>query len=307
MPEYTNNTWSHWIIKQIRDGRTWEEIENLCVPAAQAESVFARLREEKGLLPKSLRFSEWRAYVEQQKRVSRADTLIAIFDQNSENRAHLKEWLLHYSMPRSAELERIWFTEDALNKVARYAMGFHIAFISLDDPGGAAIGQRLYECNPDCIIGYYSDRPRELGPLLHSRPYEFFRWSEGEAGFSDRLDDMLSRVVNSRNVFCYETKKMLYCYPVGNILYFQSDLKQVHIKTVVGNDADLYAKLIELEAALDRQGLLDHFIRLHKRYIVNRRLIHRVCKGNHTAELATGEQVPVSEAYYKTVIRALGR
>ncbi len=307
MSRYTNSTWSQWIKKQISEGYSWEDVKNLCVSPDQSEAVFMQLRKEQGLIPQRIQFSEWPSYVEQQRRANRADTLIAVFDRNPENRARLGEWFLRYSMQRSTDLERIWFYEDALDKIERYAMGFHIAFISLDDLEGAAIGHKLYDCNPDCIICYYADTRRDIGPLLHSRPYEFFLWSEGETGFTDRLDDMLCQVVNSKNVFCYETKKMLYCYPVKNLLYFQSDLKFVHIKTVLGNDTDVCAKLTDLEEILDQQRLLDQFIRVHKSFLVNKQFIQRASKNNHTLNLTTGDQVPVSDAYYKAVIKTLSR
>lgn len=292
-------------MEQLQDGYSWADIRNLCVLQEQSESEFARLQEEYGLIPQDLRFSEWPFYVERLRKAGRADTLVAVFDRNSGNRNRLGKWFLHYSMRRSADLEHIWFYEDALNKVDRYAMGFHIALISLDDPEGAAIGHRLCECNPDCIICYYANTHQDLVPLLHSRPYELFLWPEGEEGFARRLDDMLFRVVNSKNVFCYETKKMLCCYPVKNLLYFQSDLKYIHIKTVLGNDAVVCAKLTDVEKVLIQQGLLDQFIRVHKSFLVNRQSIRRVSKQDHTATLTTDEQVPISDAYYKTVIRTL--
>lgn len=307
MPEYTSSTWSHWITRKIREGYSWEEVKNLCVASDQAEALFAQLQVENGFLPQNLQFSEWHSYVEQQKRASRADTLIAVFDRNAENRDRLKKWLLHYSMQRIADLERIWFYEDALNKVERYAMGFHIALISLDDPDGSAIGYRLYECNPDCIICYYANAPQELVSLLHSRPYDFFLWHEGEERFIDKLSDMLFRVVNAKNIFCYETKKLLCFYPVKNLLYFQSDLKYIHIKTVVGNDMVVCSKLADVEESLAKQGLFGQFIRVHKSFLVNKQLIQRISKQDHMVYLATGDRVPISDAYYKTVIRTLGR
>ncbi len=306
MSSYTNNTWNHWIMTQVQEGHSWEDITNLCVSSGQSEIVFERLRDENGLSPQNLRFSEWPFYVEQLRRADKADTLVAIFDCNAENRAKLKQWFLSYSMRRSTDLERICFYEDPLEKVERYAMGFHMALISLDDQNGTAIGYRLCECNPDCIICYYANSHPDFLPLLHSRPYDFFLWAEGEASFANKLDDMLCRVVNSKNVFCYETKKVLFCYPVKNLLYFQSELKNVHIKTVIGNDAVICAKLTDIAEALSQQRLLDQFIRVHKSFLVNRNLIQRVSKQDHTVYLTTGHQVPISDAYYKAVIETLG-
>lgn len=194
-----------------------------------------------------------------------------------------------------------------MRNAMKYAMCFHIAFISLDDPAGMEVGQALYDTNPDCIICYYKHTPCDLSKLLHSRPYEFFTWSQGKGAFLAKLADMIGRTIVSPNMFSFETKKILYCYPVGNIVYFQSNLKYVHIKTVLGNDADIYAKLSEIEQNLHDSGLYPLFIRTHKSFLVNRANISAVNKQNHTLKLSTGESIPVSDAYYKAVIRELSR
>lgn len=298
---------NNWISIQFRDGHTWEEIEGLCVPPGQSEKRFCELQSI-GIIPAGFSFSEWKQYVHTQRQVSSASTLVAIFDRNPKNRDTLKRWLLDFSMGRVTDIERLWFSDErAMRNVAKYAACFHIGFVSLDDPMGLEIGQALYDANPDCIICYYKNTPCDLSALLHSRPYEFFTWPQGKDAFQEKLGDMIERTVFSANMFSFETKKILYCYPVRNILYFQSDLKYVHIKTALGNDAGIYAKLSEIEQNLRDSNLYPLFIRTHKSFLVNRASINEVNKQNHTLQLSTGESVPVSDAYYKTVIRELTR
>lgn len=298
---------NNWISIQFRDGHTWEEIEGLCVPPGQSEKRFYELQSI-GTIPIDFSFSEWKQYVHTRRQVSSASTLVAIFDRNPENRDTLKRWLLDFSMGRVTDIERLWFSDErAMRNVAKYAACFHIGFISLDDPMGLEIGQSLYDANPDCIICYYKNTPCDLSALLHSRPYEFFTWPQGKDAFQEKLEDMIERTVFSANMFSFETKKVLYCYPVRNILYFQSNLKYVHIKTALGNDADIYAKLSEIEQNMHDSSLYSLFIRTHKSFLVNRASINEVNKQNHTLQLSTGESVPVSDAYYKAVIRELTR
>lgn len=297
-----------WISMQFQGGHTWDEIENLCVPPDQSEKIFRDLQSIHEIIPADFLFSEWKQYVRTRKQVSSANVLVAIFDLNPENRKMLKQWLLDFSMGRMTDLERLWFSdESAMKNVARYAACFHIAFISLDDSMGIELGQMLYDSNPDCIICYYKRTPCDLSQLLHSRPYEFFTWSRGKSAFLAKLEDMIERTVFSANTFSFETKKMLYCCSARNILYFQSDLKYVHIKTVLGNDAAIYAKLSAVERNLQDSGLAPQFIRSHKSFLVNRSRINAVNKQNRTLELSTGESVPISEACYKTVVRELAR
>lgn len=302
------NNCNHWIAMKIGEGCSWEEIGNLCVPAEQAEEKLGELKQALGIIPEDFCLRDWKEYVDMRKKVSSANTLVAIFDQSAENRERIKTWLINHSMRRVTDLERLWFSEpDAIDKLERYAAAFNIAFISLDDSQGRALGQRLSQLNPDCIICYCRQQPCDLAHLLHSRPYEFFTWSQGESVFLDKLDDMIGRTVFSVNTFSYETKRALHCYPVRNILYFQSDLKYVHIKTALGNDALLYAKLSDMERSLQAEGLWPLFLRCHKSFLVNRVHIRTVNKPDHTLELSTGEAVPISDACYKSVLQTLTR
>lgn len=296
-----------WVSMQFRNGHTWEEIERLCVPPDQSEKMFCEFQNF-GIIPTDFPFAEWRPYIHTRRQLSSVNTLVAIFDQDPRNQNILKQWLLDFSMGRVTDLERLWFSDAyAMQHVARYAACFHIGFISLDDPLGLEIGQALYDTNPDCIICYYKHMPCDLSKLLHSRPYEFFIWPDGKDAFLKKLENMIERTAFSSNVFSFETKKLLYCYPVRNIVHFQSDLKYVHIKTILGNDAVIYTKLSTVERNLQDSGLAPLFIRSHKSFLVNRSCINAVNKQNRTLELSTGESVPISEAYYKTVLRELSR
>lgn len=80
-----------WISMQFRDGHTWEEIESLCVPLEQSEKIFCELQNIHGIIPADFSFSEWKQYVHTRRQVSSANTLVAIFDRNPENRETLKQ------------------------------------------------------------------------------------------------------------------------------------------------------------------------------------------------------------------------
>ena len=242
------------------------------------------------------------------EKAASAIVLIAFFDQNVQHQKEIKRWLTRYTMQRETDLERIWFTSsDAVEKLEKYAGGFHIAFISLDDGNGQRIGQKIYDLNPDCLICYYRSCPCRLEPLLNSRPYAYFSWADGEQALKTKLDDMIERVVFSSNTFCYETKKALYCYPVKNIQYFQSNLKYVHIKTFLGNDAIVYAKMSEIVQGLTERNLHIQFIQIHKSFVVNRSAIQGLNKQDHTVVLSSGEALPISDTYYQRTVKLIQR
>lgn len=301
--ESKSNEFHQWMRRKHGEGYSWEEIKNFCSSPEIAPEAFFDLAEGTRIHPGDLAGSECLELISREARTNSAVVLLAIFDQNPQHQQEIKRWLSLYVMQRDADLERIWFTgADSADKLGKYARGFHIALVSLDDPDGRSIGQRIYDANPDCLICYYRERPCRLEPLLHSRPYDFFVWQDGGQALHAKLDDMIQRAVFSSNSFCYETKKQLLCYPVRNIQYFQSDLKYVHIRTFVGNDATVYAKMSGIASDLAKQKLEMHFLQIHKSFIVNRSAIRNLNKQNHTVELSSGETIPISDSYYKDTV-----
>lgn len=294
-----------WVVSERLEGKDWRRLENLCVSSDQAEMVFCRLRGEKNL-PDEVRFKEWKNYIQAEKKRESATILIAIFDRRSENREKLAGYLKKYGIQRRIDVEKLWFQDDgAAEKLKKYAVGFHLAFISLDDADAIKIGMNIYDCNPDCLICYYREKGCRLLPLLHSRPYEFYTWEQGEKIFFQKLDRMIFQAAISQGCFCYDTKSVLYCYPVNNILYFQSNLKYVHIYTVLGNDAEIYAKLSDIENALCAGTIWTQFVRIHQSSIVNRKYIQGIDKQRHDVKLTTGGSFHISDAYYQGTLKAL--
>ena len=243
--------------------------------------------------------------IEQAKRIN---TLIAFFASNEQNRRLFCDWLMRYSIQRDADLGRLWFTGfNADEQLEKYAMGITIAFISLDDGRGERLGLHLSQINPECLICYCSQKNCSLRPLLNSRPFEFFVWNEGEEAFAKRLDNMLLRVQHSNLVFCYSSKRTLYCLPAGNIVFFRSDLKYVDIITKISNNMRVYAKLSDIEEQLIKQGCWNRFIRIHKSYVVNRSYIHCLDRQEHTVQLSTGDMLPISDAYYRDLCASISQ
>gem|GEM_PF-6833631 len=188
----------------------------------------------------------------------------------------------------------------ASEKLVSYASGIHLALISLDQKNGLEIGRALYRANQDCRICYYSEEPCKLYPLLGSRPIEFFRWQEGQERFIEKIDRMVMEILHSDGIFRHETKGNVYCFWLRSILYLYSDLKYTCVRLLDGSEKSFYAKLSEAE-----RGLQHGFIRIHKRYIVNRMHIREIDKKEHCVYLANGETLPISEAYYNLVLQQM--
>lgn len=226
---------------------------------------------------------------------------LAVFETDPERKSVIKEWLVRYTIQQNCEMELLWFTDQApIPKMEKYAQSIQIALIGLDAEDGFAVGQALYDNNPDSRILYYRTSGCDLEPLLSSRPISFYLWENGQEAFLKKLDAVYQEVLLAQTTFRYETKNKLYLLPKRNILYFQSDLRYVNICLLGGEPPRILAKLSRIE-----QLAGDFFVRIHKSYLVNPKHVLWMDKKSRTVLLSNGEQLPVSEAQYEKACEKL--
>lgn len=251
--------------------------------------------------------------------------VIAFIDENPVNRELLKEWLISYTIRKNLEFDVLWFSVKGADiPWKKYARGISFAFISIDDPAGIDKGRGLERHNPDCFVCYYrkdgdklapqhdiccakGETCRLLAPFWQSRLVRFLLWEDGESPLDAAMDEMLAELAWSGRAYGHESKRNIQYFPIRNILYFQSDLKYVNIRQLQGGDGRLYAKLSDIEHNLAGQGMSWCFVRVHKSYIVNLYHIEAVDKQKHALRLSSGEELPISDAYYKPAIGHLKR
>lgn len=230
---------------------------------------------------------------------------IAFFDSDKNNTLKFHDWLVRYTVSNNIELDILWFENASAEKVSRYASAISIAFISLNCPESLETGLKISQINPDCYICYYKSEKCDLIPVLNSRPYDFFIYDQNENSFIKLLGEIINSYIKSKNVFCYETKRGVWCFPIRNILYLQSDMKYVNVITLKGENVSIYVKLAEIEEKMYEQENHNFFIRVHKSYIVNALHIKAINKTNHTVHLFSDEEIPISDAYYKDAVNKL--
>lgn len=111
-------------------------------------------------------------------------------------------------------------------------------------------------------------------PLLKesiNREERFFTYSQGGGAVRVRLDQ---------------------------ILYFESDLKDIHL-IARGKRHTFLGTLSQIETELQSEG----FVRIHKSFVVNRRYISRLTR--QTLTLDSGEELPVSKHRYRDILSAM--
>lgn len=227
--------------------------------------------------------------------------IIAILEKNKRNADKIKDMLIKYSVKKNVDFRTLWFsTEESMQKLGAYIPNIHIALISLGNDGGIGAGMRIYSGNSECRILYYSVEPCELEPLFRSRPIEFHHWTGNDDVMLGKLDAVVNELVQSNAVFRYQTRKKLLLIPERNILYFQSNLKNVEIHKTVGKAESLFSKLSEIEKKLSYR-----FVRIHQSFIVNVDQVISIGRDTHMVTLRNGESIPLSDARYQDAVRKI--
>ena len=238
--------------------------------------------------------------------------VVAVIEKDETRLKQMRKRLMGYALQYDRDFELICFTGDNVNEAIRkYILRISIVFISYDSEA-YLLGQSISRLNPECLLCYYGSG-FDVRRVLHSRPFEFMSWSNSESAVSEVMNAMWDEYIQMKAMFTFRSRKSIQQYPIRNILYFQSDLKHVVIRLAkaestlfpVEKEDRLYIKLSEIEDLLREQQVLWRFIRIHKSYLVNLIYIYCVNKQTHTIRLISGEELPVSETYYKSMFEKL--
>ena len=98
-----------------------------------------------------------------------------------------------------------------------------------------------------------------LEPLLPTRPSAFFlrKDEKGKEELQKVLGRILEELSGAEDLFFYEGRKGMYCIPLAHILYLQSDLKYVEVRTASGEALPVsdawYGRAMERLRALKAQ------------------------------------------------------
>lgn len=104
---------------------------------------------------------------------------------------------------------------------------------------------------------------------------------------------------NSNEAFIFKNADGTYRIPKKDILYFESNKRQVHVVTK-SQDYLIYAKLDALEDEIKD----DSFVRIHNRYLINSRHVEYIGTDSLTIH---SKEFPFSRSHKKLAVQSLAR
>ena len=169
------------------------------------------------------------------------------------------------------------------------------------DEEGLAIGAKVREYSRDCTIIYIDGSDETILRAFNTLPIAYTLRNAASEHFVDSLKKALSWIETGQSCFSYESRTEILQLPYGDIDFFESEYRIVHVHMTGNQTQTITAKLDDVQHSLP-SGV---FCRCHKSYLVNLSHIAHVDKSTKTVTLKSGKKLFASKAGYPELLRML--
>lgn len=208
--------------------------------------------------------------------------------------------IVSFSMRRSSSEEDIEFDfsyYDNLSKLLKRSRNVDMSIISFEIlEGNQDILASFHRSNPVMFSVPFGLPDEKVCEFLALRPAGHLR-NPDDQNQIDRLCTWCAEgMMGSTDILQIKTRQGCYAITASSILFCQSDQKYVMIVTETG---EIFRKLEKLEQLV--LTLPDYFVRVHQSFLVNSHRISGLDKTSWEILLDSGNRIPVSRAYQKTI------
>lgn len=165
--------------------------------------------------------------------------------------------------------------------------------LDIDMPGmnGLELADKIEKLAARPLLVFVTSHDELVYDSLRYHPFGFVRKGRFAEEMGRLLKDCKEELAGRDRDFSFQSGAERVRLPLSEILFFESDGNYVKMVVREGEPYRFRETLYALEAALSGDG----FIRIHKGFLVNQRVV-RVLRGNE-AELENGVRLPIGKSY----------
>ncbi|MDF2656242.1 MAG: LytTr DNA-binding protein [Bacillota bacterium] len=224
---------------------------------------------------------------------------IAICDDEQVICSQIENVILKYAAENNERVEtQVFYSGEELIRFLKCGEGFDLLFLDIELKliNGVEVGRRIREemDNQTMQIVYVSGKDTYFRDLFDVRPMHFLQKPVTEEDIIKdiRLGMKLSNKLGG--IFVYRKGHEAYRKPVSDILYFESNNREV--KMVTSDDEEVfYGKLDDVYEQVGKY----HFMYIHKSYVVNYLYVKKFQYSEVT--MSNMEVLPISQARRKMI------
>lgn len=227
---------------------------------------------------------------------------IAICDDESYELERIKDMLISitYKLGISADISAFNNSRSILNLISKTPNAFDLLFLDMyiDENMGLDIARAVRERNQECAIIFITAFSDKMADSFEHRVSAYLVKPIEEEKLAAALRTGL-RHLDVTPSFYLCIKGMDYSIPFHEIMYFESQLKELHLFCKGKQEAIVFTGILSSLSGLPTE----YFHQCHKSYIVNFSSVRMIDKTSHEIVLENERRLPISRAYYKSVMR----
>lgn len=217
---------------------------------------------------------------------------VAVVDDDVQVCSHMEEILLQIEKTLHIGMDiETYISGNQFQTKLKNDNVYHLIFLDIELTDCTGIDISLFireEQYDDSVqIVYISGKEGYDRQLFEFRPLAFLEKPLSERKVLHVMEKYMRICDKGNDIFSYRYGRDLFCVKVSNILYFQSDKKQIIIKTI-GKTDFFNGSLKNIYSEMKPKG----FVMPNRSYVVNYRMIDSFQP--NAVILVNGEQIPVS-------------
>jgi len=223
---------------------------------------------------------------------------IAICDDEQVICSQIENIILKYAMEKNEKIEtQVFYSGEELSKFLEMGQNFDLIFLDIELKliNGIEVGRKIREEMDNQIVQivYVSGKDSYYRDLFDVRPMHFLQKPVDAAEIINDVRLAMKLTEKLGGIFIYKKGHEVYRKTIKNILYFESNNREVKMVTSEGEEV-FYGKLDEVYDQVAKY----HFMYIHKSYIVNYFFITKFRYEEVT--MSNMEVLPISQARRKT-------
>lgn len=228
-----------------------------------------------------------------------------IYDNNT-NRIDTLEYII-----KSIALNENW-NEFAIMKksnffdeqiISDFVLGSHLVLIEFNMQNAIAFAENIRKRNMfSKIIFYDYDTMSDINSVLKCAPYACIASNQEIDSMQDTIKKCLEVSAKESSMLFFESRRTMLFLPLDKIVYFYSEQHYINVIYNSEFETDRFKdKLDNIESKISNP----FFVRIHKSYFISLLHVSKIDKKTHIIVMDNGDELPISDSYYKSVIDKL--
>lgn len=170
---------------------------------------------------------------------------------------------------------------------------FHIILldIEMEQMNGIEVARKIRDTDAYVILIFISAFDQYCKEAISVQPYAFLDKPLQQEQLGRAIEEAYKRQIEQKETYDFQFDRVYYSVELGEICYFRSELRRVHIVTRQ-REYWFYGKMDRVERTLSKKK--HRFLRIHKSFLVNSHYIVRY--HYEKVVLQNGEELEISRS-----------